>query len=87
MYVPVTYTTSNVPKLPNGRHILAGNIQIYIRDGKKHRENGPAEVHPNGYKAWFKNGLRHRDNLPAIVHPNGVKDFYINGKFIRTEEK
>ena len=45
-----------------------------------HREDGPAVVHANGYKAWFINGKRHREDGPAVEYPNGDKSWYINGK-------
>jgi hypothetical protein len=35
-------------------------------DKKYHREDGPALVYPNGYKAWFINGRLHRVDGPAV---------------------
>lgn len=85
-YIPLSTSLGRVPRLPNGRHVLSGNKQIYIRDGVKHRENGPAEIHPNGYKAWFWKGVKHNKKGPAVIHPDGSLEFWENGKFLRREE-
>lgn len=85
MYIPVSINLGKIPKLPNGRHVLNGNTQIYIYDGQKHRENGPAEIHRDGYKAWFRHGLRHRKGKPAVIYPSGVKEYWEKGKFIKRE--
>lgn len=83
MFVPVSISLGRVPKLPNGRHILSGGVQIYVLNGAKHRENGPAEVRPDGYKAWFKKGLRHRDGGPAVIYPDGTQEYWSKGKLLR----
>ena len=60
---------------------------IYIRDGQKHRENGPAETMRGGYEAWFFKGKKHRKGgLPAVTHPDGSKEYWEEGKFIRMEK-
>jgi len=82
-YVPVNISLGRVPGLPNGRHIVSGNKQIYIRNGKKHRDNGPAEIRRDGYKAWFKFGVKHRSKGPAVIHPDGTKEYWVDGKFIK----
>lgn len=87
MFVPLNVNLGKVPRLPNGMHVLSGGIQMYIFNGKKHRENGPAEINTRtGYEAWFQNGLRHRENGPAITHPNGSKEYWIKGKLRRMEK-
>lgn len=52
------------------------------KDGKQHREDGPAEVQwdENGNKeieAWYKNGAWYKENGPAITawYKNGVKSY------------
>ncbi len=86
MLVPVITNIGKVPKLSNGRHLLSGNVQIYIYNGKKHREKGPAEIHPNGYKVWYKHGIKHRTEGPAVENPvNKYREYWENGKFIRRE--
>jgi len=85
MFVPLSISLGKVPQLPNGRHIMAGNVQVYIKDGQKHRENGPAEIRPDGYKAWFVDGLRHRENGPAVVYPDNTMEYWEKGKLLRRE--
>lgn len=86
MYISAKANVGGIPLLPNGRQILSGNIIVYMFKGMKHRERGPAEIHPNGYKAWFKKGLRHRNNGPAIIDPEEkIKEYWEEGNFIRKE--
>jgi hypothetical protein len=75
-------------KLPNGKNALTGGIDVYIFDGKKHRQGGPAEINNRtGYEAWFKHGVLHRVGGPAIVDPkNKNREYWENGKFIRRED-
>jgi hypothetical protein len=53
---------------------------MYIVDGEKHRQNGPAEIHPNGYEAWYWRGVLHRDKGPAVTYPDGKTEYWIHGK-------
>lgn len=85
-FIPISSNLGRVPKLSNGRHILSGNKQIYIKDGVKHRQNGPAEIHPNGYRAWFWKGVKHRRGGPAVIHPDGTSEYWENGKFLKKEK-
>jgi hypothetical protein len=55
-------------------------------DGKRHREDGPAIEHANGYKAWYLNGKCHREDGPAIERANGDKFWYIDDKRLTEEE-
>ena len=74
-------------KLPNGKQALTGDIDVYIFDGKKHRQGGPAEINRRtGYEAWFKHGLLHRVGGPALIDPiHKYKEFWENGKLLRRE--
>lgn len=45
--------------------------------GVLHREDGPAIIHPDGYKAWYRYGKRHREDGPAVEHPNGEKQWWL----------
>lgn len=73
------------PKLPNGRYVLGPNT-IWVVNGVKHRENAPAEVHRDGYKAYYKMGKLHREKGPAVLYPNGDIEYWLNGKMIRAEK-
>ena len=69
--------------LGNGM-IDKGSSKVYIKNGQKHRINGPAETHLNGYEAWFKEGVMHREGgKPAVTHPNGSTEYWENGKFLK----
>jgi len=46
----------------------------------RHREDGPAVEHVDGYKEWYLNGERHREDGPAVEHADGSKYWYLNGK-------
>jgi hypothetical protein len=85
MFVPLSISLGKVPKIANGMHVLSGGVQIYVKDGQKHRENGPAEINTRtGYQVWFKNGRKHRKGAPAVIDPsNGSVEYWDNGKFIR----
>ncbi len=86
MYVPIAVNLGKVPQLPNGKHVLAGGVEIYIKDGQKHRTNGPAEINNRtGYQAWFKNGKKHRKDEPAVTYPDGTKEYWLEGKFLQRE--
>jgi len=82
---PVQSATDNVNKKPgleNGRH-LTGKGYIYLRDGLKHRDKGPAEVHNDGYQAYYYMGAKHRVGGPAVVYPNGREEWWEKGKLLR----
>ena len=39
---------------------------FWYKEGKPHREDGPAIEHSNGTKYWYKEGKHHRDDGPAL---------------------
>ena len=55
------------------------------KDGKLHRENGPAVESINGDKYWYINDQLHRIDGPAIEHADGSKQWYLNGQLHRTD--
>ena len=52
----------------------------YFKDGKRHCEDGPAVITPDGDKYWYKNGQYHRVDGPAIERVSGYRAWYIEGK-------
>ena len=61
--------------------------KIWYRDGKFHREGGPA-IQKNGTKKWYRNGRLHRgDDKPAIIQKDGTKRWYRDGKLHRDDDK
>lgn len=87
MLVSVAINIGKIDKLPNGRNDLSGGVSIYIYDGKKHRQGGPAEINTRtGYRAWFKHGLLHRVSGPALINPvEKYKEFWEKGILLRRE--
>ena len=61
------------------------NKTTWYRNGKLHRDDGPAVESANGTKAWYKYGRRHRSNGPAIIHPDGYKEWWSNGEIHRED--
>lgn len=53
---------------------------IYYLNGRYHREDGPAIIHPSGDKEWYLNGELHREDGPAVENTDGHKEWFINGK-------
>ena len=52
----------------------------YFKDGKLHRDDGPAIESINGYKEYFKDGVTHRDDGPAVIWQDGGKQWIVDGK-------
>lgn len=48
------------------------------KDGKRHREDGPAAEYADGDRYWYQHGKFHRDDGPAIEYANGNKGFFIS---------
>ena len=57
-----------------------GNKKYYNKNGKYHREDGPAIEYANGNKEWYKNGKCHREDGPAVEWASGYKAWYLNNK-------
>ena len=53
---------------------------LWYKNGKLHRDAGPAVVSLSGYKVWYQNGLMHREDGPAIEYIDGGKSWYYKGK-------
>ena len=58
----------------------------WYRNGKLHREDGPALERSDGTKEWYKEGRLHREDGPAIEWSDGTKEWYRNGRPCRDEE-
>ena len=61
----------------------------YSKNGKLHREDGPAIERVNGDKAYYVNDKLHREDGPAVEYSNGYKVYWYHGEQIEvnsTEE-
>jgi hypothetical protein len=57
-----------------------GRREWYL-NGKRHREDGPAIVNPNGCEVWYLDGQLHCEDGPAVKHTiNKYEEWYLNGK-------
>jgi hypothetical protein len=61
-----------------------GDIEYY-KNGKWHREDGPAIIYFDGYQEWCLEGKLHNLNGPAIIYSDGREEYWINGKQITKE--
>lgn len=57
----------------------------FYKEGKLHRENGPAIEFLNGTKYWYIEGKIHREDGPAFITSKGTKEWWIEGKFHRID--
>jgi hypothetical protein len=54
--------------------------QDWWKNGKLHREDGPAVVRMDGSQEWRKNGELHREDGPAVVYSFGRQEWWKNGQ-------
>lgn len=54
--------------------------KLWFKNGKCHREGGPAVEWSNGDGAWFVDGKLHKLDGPAIERKDGSKEWWIEGK-------
>ena len=54
--------------------------ELWCKEGKYHRIDGPAVEYINGQKEWWIEGLRHRTDGPAVEYSNANKEWWIEGK-------
>lgn len=67
----------------NGAYTSKGRL-FHFKDGKLHRDDGPAKISGNGDHCYYNNGQLHRDgDLPAVIYTNGEKNYYNNGQLHR----
>ena len=67
-------------KVKKGRYVDALGTVSWYKDGKLHREAGPAIEWKDGTKEWWLNGTYHREDGPAVEWPNGTKGWWVKGK-------
>ena len=77
-----TGTVFSVKDLGNGREEWSteGGFLMFLKDGKYHREDGPAIIFEDGTRCWALNGLYHRVGGPAIETAEGYCDWFLNGR-------
>ena len=58
---------------------FVSGTEIWYKNGKYHRLDGPAVIRGNGTEIWYKDGLYHREDGPAVIHSNGEKYWWVDG--------
>jgi len=66
----------------NGWYTDSIGTKRHYRNGKCHREDGPAVIYPDSYQIWYRNGLTHREDGPAVIFPDGFRAWWLNGKTV-----
>jgi len=51
----------------------------WYRNGKVHRDDGPAVLWADGQQEWWRDGKLHRDDGPAVIYVNGQQEWYKDG--------
>jgi len=67
----------NVPGNFTGIIEWGNGNKYWHKEGKLHRENGPAVELWDGSKNWYIGGVLHRIDGPAVETYNGYKEWYI----------
>ncbi len=67
-------------ELKNGRCEEWGGSFSWYKNGKYHREDGPAlEWQYGKHKEWYVDGVLHREDGPAIEQLAGNNEWWIHG--------
>jgi hypothetical protein len=77
-----TYSSKECPDIPKTGSwcfTWTDGAQLWIKEGKHHRLDGPAVTYAKGTQEWFKEGKYHRLAGPAVTYPNGDQYWYIDG--------
>jgi hypothetical protein len=72
-------------RLFDGRSIVSNGSELWYRDGKLHRDDGPAVVFTDGCQEWYRHGKLHREGGPAVDYKSGHKEYYRDGKLHRDD--
>jgi hypothetical protein len=71
---------NSIPKKFTGIAEYPNKTKIWFKEGKIHREDGPASECPDGTRFWYKEGKLHREDGPAREYPDGRKIWHKKGK-------
>ena len=70
---------------PEGLVIAKNGAKRWYKNGRLHREDGPAIEYADGTKAWYFYGEMHREGGPAYEGVNGHKEWWSLDKLHRTD--
>ena len=60
--------------------------KVYYKEGRPHREDGPALELAAGTTMWYRDGQYHREDGPSIVWPNGETSWHLKGERLGDNE-
>jgi hypothetical protein len=83
-YIKINYGES-IPDNYTGIVVYPDTTKGWFKEGKQHREDGPAVESLDGKREWCLNGLFHRIDGPAIEYPDGYKKWYKEGELHRED--
>lgn len=72
------------PNVRDGVEKSSGHTYHY-KDGRYHREDGPAVIYSYGDERWYYKGFLHRIGGPAIISETG-NYYYIYGREYSSDE-
>ncbi len=72
-------------ELKNGLVVDKWGDKKWYKNGKLHREDGPAIEYANGHRAWYKDHELHREDGPAIEEADGSRMWSRYGKTHRID--
>lgn len=73
-------TSSEIPKNFTGIIEFPDGAKQWYKDGKCHRDDGPACEYTDGLKYWFKDGKRYRLDGPAVEFPDGYEEWWLENQ-------
>jgi hypothetical protein len=73
-------TPEDLKKSMPNRIIRKNGTKEWYKEGKLHREGGPAIECPHIGKWWYRKGQLYREDGPAIEYPDGRKEWYMEGQ-------
>ena len=72
-------TTDHIPDSFEGKCYVKHPDSIrWYKNGRLHREDGPALIDVGETEYWFTNGILHRLDVPAVVYKTGNYQYWIN---------
>ena len=84
------YTAEEFNKLPinerTGCLKHSSGEKRWFKEGKYHREDGPAIEYANGDKEWYKEGKLHREEGPACEYYDGTKKYWLKDVYYSSEK-
>ena len=70
-----------LPKYKQTCCVIHNNgTKFWYKNGRIHRDDGPAVESADGTKFWYKNGKIHREDGPAREYANSYKEYWLNDK-------